>query len=518
MGSRARPRSVLAQRSLAAMTYGSNSKRAMSRRAGRDAMHASTNSYGTSGMSGSYNRTGTRRGGRNRMSRLPQIAASTPSDDYAHSSDAATRARLQNSATLRGGTAHGASAGASFARIFGGDAKVSPGGDHGRGSPSRGRHRDLPSMAPRQGQRYANSALRAGAKALGLNGSSTEGGFATGQRSGGRGVTLERTAASGACSIAGLKPGNPNWKNQDNYIAIDTFGSGKKKNADKSLFAVFDGHGEFGHLVSRKCREEMPQRLISNRLDMGAAFDEAQDHFKSCEVDCSCSGATAVVIIIDNATRGRGGSSTLRIGNCGDSRAVVARVVNNTITGVTLTKDHKPDRPDERRRITAMGGKVGTRQVVVGHGPNGAITMPVGPARIWYNCRGETMGLAMSRSLGDLIAHRVGGSHEPEMTMRNLQEEDMFLLLATDGVWDVLDANAAVDIAFEVMMEAREEAGLGPKRVPMGGAAAGFSSEEWRSIPWDPEVAAKRICTTARRRWENLSAMVDDITCVVVKL
>ena len=41
--------------------------------------------------------------------------------------------------------------------------------------------------------------------------------------------------------------------------------------------------------------------------------------------------------------------------------------------------------------------------------------MPVGPCRVWYQHRGETLGLAMSRSLGDAIVHKCGVSAEPEV-------------------------------------------------------------------------------------------------------
>eukprot|EP00975_Prorocentrum_lima_P051869 10862392-Prorocentrum_lima.AAC.1 len=110
------------------------------------------------------------------------------------------------------------------------------------------------------------------------------------QRSGGRGVVLERTETTGTCSITGLKPGNPHWTNQDNYVSLDSFWG---KSSSRSLYAVFDGHGEYGHLVSAKCREEMPERIGANNLDFHLAFEEAQEDFKACEIDCSCSGATA---------------------------------------------------------------------------------------------------------------------------------------------------------------------------------------------------------------------------------
>jgi serine/threonine protein phosphatase PrpC len=52
--------------------------------------------------------------------------------------------------------------------------------------------------------------------------------------------------------------------------------------------------------------------------------------------------------------------------------------------------------------------------------------------------RGETMGLAMSRSIGDIIAHTAGVSAEPEVTEHVIEQNDLFLILASDGIWDVM--------------------------------------------------------------------------------
>ena len=102
------------------------------------------------------------------------------------------------------------------------------------------------------------------------------------------------------------------------------------------------------------------------------------------------------------------------------------------------------------------------------------------------------MGLAMSRSLGDAIVHTVGVSAEPEVKEHEITDEDEFLIMGTDGVWDVIDNNQAVEIVQTHI--ARQGAN------------------------WVPEECASLIARSARRRWANLSSMIDDITCHVVKL
>ena len=216
-------------------------------------------------------------------------------------------------------------------------------------------------------------------------------------------------------SIKGLKPGNPNWINQDNFFIIEKF-----DNRDINFYCVFDGHGENGHHVSRRCREAFPQHIRSSNMDMKRAFNIMQNDLASCEFDVRCSGATCVLATLCG---GR-----LSVSNCGDSRAVLGRRnPNGSITAHALTQDHKPDKPEERKRILACGGHLGCRQVLVNQAGRGPISMPVGPCRVWYQNRGETLGLAMSRSLGDTIVHRSGVS----AGMLNTQSRKPFCTLLT---------------------------------------------------------------------------------------
>ena len=139
------------------------------------------------------------------------------------------------------------------------------------------------------------------------------------------------------------------------------------------------------------------------------------------------------------------------------------------------------------------GGHVGCRQVLVSQGPRGPVTMPVGPCRVWYQHKGDTLGLAMSRSLGDTIVHKCGVSAEPEILEHVVEGHDEFIVIATDGVWDVIDNNQVMQIIQNY--------------------AAKCQSANWSALE-----ASNWICKVARGRWEKLSPMVDDITCLVIKL
>ena len=305
-------------------------------------------------------------------------------------------------------------------------------------------------------------------------------------------------------SIKGLKPGNPAWRNQDNFFVIDNVDG-----RDMHLYCVLDGHGEHGHHVSRRSREVLPQYLKSSNYDLKRAFLTMQNDLCACEYDVRCSGATCVLAILNG--------KHLTLANCGDSRAVIARRnANGTINGHPLTTDHKPDNVEERKRIVACGGQVGCRHVLVQQGRGHPVSMPVGPCRVWYQNRvGETLGLAMSRSLGDAVAHKCGVSAEPEIFEHTVDASDEFVIVATDGVFDVLDNQQVVQIAFNAMTAAvpanTKTKGAGALTSPNGTTGAAPASN------W-PLEAANNICRFARSKWERLSPMVDDITCIVITL
>lgn len=328
-------------------------------------------------------------------------------------------------------------------------------------------------------------------------------------------IVTEGSHLSGVTSIRGLKPGNPNWINQDNYLVWENIENNGEinnplcnKENQLRIYGVFDGHGENGHYVSRKCKDFFPISIINSNFNMDDAFFSVHNELSRGEFDVKCSGATCVVALVT--------SSHVFIYNCGDSRAVLGKKNNtySTLSGsqnlnhtknasnsinimpFQLSNDHKPDNPEERKRILSCGGHLGCRQVMVNQGRGGAggpISVPMGPCRVWYQHRGETLGLAMSRSLGDVLVHQFGVTHEPELTEHKInKDEDLFIILATDGVWDVIDNFQAVQIVYSFVSRNPND--------------------------WNPSEASSNLTKFARSRWEKASPMIDDITCIVVKL
>ena len=71
--------------------------------------------------------------------------------------------------------------------------------------------------------------------------------------------------ACGACSVPGVKPSKPFWKNQDTFLLME-----KHAGIDGvSLIGVFDGHGPCGSEVSSFCRDNLSWVLQDCRVEVG---------------------------------------------------------------------------------------------------------------------------------------------------------------------------------------------------------------------------------------------------------
>ncbi|CAN8312390.1 unnamed protein product [Cochlearia groenlandica] len=139
--------------------------------------------------------------------------------------------------------------------------------------------------------------------------------------------------------------------------------------------------------------------------------DDSSDRMVLEAVSPETAGSTAVVALVC--------SSHIIVSNCGDSRAVLLRGKDS----MPLSVDHKPDREDEYARIERAGGKVIQ----------------------WQGARVSGV-LAMSRSIGDeyLEPYVIP---DPEVTFMPRAREDECLILASDGLWDVMSNQEACDFA-----------------------------------------------------------------------
>jgi len=134
-------------------------------------------------------------------------------------------------------------------------------------------------------------------------------------------------------------------------------------------------------------------------------------------------GCTAVTTVITE--------TSIIVANSGDSRAVLCRGG----IAIPLSRDHKPNLEIERSRIEAAGCRV--EEVA-------------GGARTHYRVNGN---LNLSRAIGDLEykkradlpASAQAITCTPEIRVEARKIEDEFLIIACDGIWDVLTDEEAVE-------------------------------------------------------------------------
>jgi serine/threonine protein phosphatase PrpC len=215
---------------------------------------------------------------------------------------------------------------------------------------------------------------------------------------------------------------------------------------DTTCFGVFDGHGgkEVAAFVSRHFSEYLvkntsyqagryPESLCENFVMMDSLLGTPSgnkeiirimrnlpdDAVVNGDTSDSMAGCTAVVALIKG--------TQLFVANAGDSRCVLARKGK----AIEMSRDHKPELPSERERIYRAGGFVED---------------------------GRVMGnLNLSRSIGDLEYKkntRLQPQDQiitayPEVNSESIDSGTDFMVLACDGVWDVLTSQQCIDFIYE---------------------------------------------------------------------
>ena len=126
--------------------------------------------------------------------------------------------------------------------------------------------------------------------------------------------------------------------------------------------------------------------------------------------------------------------------NIGDSRVVLSRQG----AALDLSRDHKPNDPKETARILAAGGQV------IWHGQTDQRTgRPIDGTGL-YRVNGN---LALSRAIGDR-SERPAVTAEPEMSIVRVEPDlDDFVVLATDGLWDVMSSAEVVEFVHEQLQQ-----------------------------------------------------------------
>lgn len=142
-------------------------------------------------------------------------------------------------------------------------------------------------------------------------------------------------------------------------------------------------------------------------------------------------------------------NNLLTIAHVGDSKACIAKVSSDgDVHPEWLTIDHKPDQPAELARIQSCGGSL-----VWLHG-NKPYIRGGDFARRQANCE-HPKQLNYSRAFGGKDLKKYGLIVEPDINHFEIEEHDRLVLLASDGLWDVLSPKAACEIALLARKEGR---------------------------------------------------------------
>ncbi|XP_037466515.1 probable protein phosphatase 2C 56 [Triticum dicoccoides] len=224
----------------------------------------------------------------------------------------------------------------------------------------------------------------------------------------------------------------------------------KIKGQSVSLFAVFDGHA--GPLAAEYLKEYLldnlikhPQFLRNPKLALTTTFLKTDaDFLESVTTPYREDGSTALAAILVG--------DQLYVANVGDSRAIALKGGK----AIPLSDDHKPNLKDERARIENAGG---------------------GVSYDGFTWRVDGI-LAMSRAFGNRSLKNYVIA-EPDIQETQVSSDLEYLVLATDGLWDVVQNEDVISL-----MKATD----------------------------GPEAAAVKLTEMAHSRHSS-----DNITCIVVQ-
>ncbi|KAG8639392.1 probable protein phosphatase 2C 27 isoform X1 [Manihot esculenta] len=221
---------------------------------------------------------------------------------------------------------------------------------------------------------------------------------------------------------------------EDTHICISDlgkkFGYNLLNEESISFYGVFDGHG--GKSAAQFVCDHLP-RVIVEDADFPLELEKVitRSFIKTdtaladtCSVESAfSSGTTALTAMIFGRS--------LLVANAGDCRAVLSR----RGTAIEMSKDHRPSCVKERTRIEALGGYV----------EDGYLNGLLGVTRALGDWHLEGMKIK-GEMVGPLIA-------EPELKLVTLTKEDEFLIIGSDGIWDVFSSQNSVSFARRRLQE-----------------------------------------------------------------
>ena len=300
--------------------------------------------------------------------------------------------------------------------------------------------------------------------------------------------------ASEGLSLAGRYENGSKKINQDAYI-IERNVNGV---LNFNIFGVFDGHGDVGHLASQFVKRYIVYRIknhpLIKKLDepkeiynqiktkgyqlLSNIFVDADTQIQKEKFDSKRSGTTVVLVIQLE--------EHIICANAGDSRALAIyddknddNLANSKI--YRLSYDCKPNLPNEKRRIIEAGGVVEKAYYSDADSSDEEFI----PFRVWVKDK-DYPGLAMSRSIGDMDAKKVGVIPNPQIVEYTIDWFSKYLLICSDGIWEFMSNEDAMKIANKFYLRN------------------------------DAKGLCHELIQSSIKLWEEMEIVIDDITVLVV--
>jgi len=272
-----------------------------------------------------------------------------------------------------------------------------------------------------------------------------------------------------SCTKAGCSGPGIVKINQDSFFIVENF----LGNENYFFLGVCDGHGDCGESLSNFVSEKLPNYLISLSNDeIISVFKKLNTEiYSNPDINSDMSGTTVVSLVIT--------PEKLICINLGDSRLSLFKYDNGIYYSKNLSREHKPCELDESERIISNGGRLQkcfdekTKKYF-------------GPQRIWLKDK-EEPGLAMTRSLGDKIAHNIGVIEEPEIKKFSYDGSEKFIIIASDGLWEYINSELCINIVKKFYEEKKEA-----------------------------KEAAMELTKEAFKKWKRKEVVIDDITVIVI--
>lgn len=212
-------------------------------------------------------------------------------------------------------------------------------------------------------------------------------------------------------------------QNEDKHNIIANLDGKNKTLSPVNFYSVYDGHG--GKFVSKFLYDNLPQCFTDKRVVyplknkyVKQVFDYWQNELKTKHLKNAINTGSTCLVVIHFKDES---CEYLNVLNTGDSRAMICK--NNI--GNALNKDHKPHWPEELTRIKSLGGQ---------------ITFDGYDWRI--------QDLSVSRAFGD-ISSEPYVTHLPDMYKYKITNDDKFMVIACDGLWDVCSNQDVANFVLE---------------------------------------------------------------------